>query len=64
MRLLGGEKVMLVVMEAWGCCQMDGVALEEERVRETSLHCELLGDNSVASGFFALEGAITTMETP
>lgn len=34
-RLLGGEKVMLVVMEAWGCCQMDGVALEEERVRET-----------------------------
>lgn len=34
-RLLGGEKVMQVVMEAWGCCQIDGVALEEERVRET-----------------------------
>lgn len=51
-------------MEAWGCCQMVGVALEEESEGDFSLCCKLLGDNSVASGFFALEGAITSVEIP
>lgn len=53
-----GDGGMGMLSDRW--CGLGG----GESEGDFSLHCELLGDNSVASGFFALEGAITTMETP